>query len=198
MEDGDKATEEERNLSARSAWLEGMRDLEFWGIWMQISDASLTDISIMLPLTDFTRCLYLENKPTQKICDVKIWFSIVLDTHTHTRKRTEDVALFLPPTPLETCDFGSASKFIQWELCYSSTPIKVGLVRMLVITIRKTASSNLRRVNTKALPSGSHPERETHLNQSSFFHYWSALCAKYLAVKISICHVKVVSFMNNC
>lgn len=74
---------------------------------------SLTDLSIMLLLTDFNRRLYLENKPTQKMCSHLGFFPPVHDAYL---KCMEEVALCLARLK-RPVSFGLVSKFIQWKFC---------------------------------------------------------------------------------
>lgn len=107
-------TEEERILSVCLARLEGMRDFEFWGSAGDLDadlDGSVTDLSIMLLLTDFNRRLYLENKLTQKMCKDLIFACSRRILKMHGRSSSA------PRTPLETREFGLVSKFIQWKFC---------------------------------------------------------------------------------
>lgn len=84
--------------------------------------------------------VYIQNKPTQKMCSDLIFCSrYILKMHGGSSS-----ALCAPQ---ETSDFGLVSKFTQWNLtCYSSMPIK--LVRMPELTIRMTAPFNLQRVHS--------------------------------------------------
>ena len=99
--ESDKVTEEEGNLSVCLVQLERMRDFEFWGSAGDLDTdhgSSLTDFSIMLRLTDFNRCFYIENKSTQKM----LRFG-VLPAHDAILKM-HGGSSFVPRTPQETCE----------------------------------------------------------------------------------------------
>lgn len=150
VEDGVRQYDRGRGETCLFAWLDlrGWGILSFWG-----SAGDLDADHGCFPHRSLNHAAADRFQPDASIWKINrprkcahIWFSPAHDAYL---KCMEEVALCLARLKRPVTSHRYLNLYSGNCVCYSSTPIKVELVRMPVITMRKMASLNIRCVNPK-------------------------------------------------